>query len=318
MVLRTVTGTVELDRNDVGIVDGHGHLWIDPPPGVAESARIELDDETMIRAELTDFYEAGGRVVVDCQPGGCGRNHRMLVELSAASRVQVTATTGFHLARYYPPRHWLWSASAAEALAYFVEELTRGMRDDDHHAAPSLREPVRATCIKVGYDGELFGQALVLTEAALQAARQTGATILVHTEQGRNVEALLAFSERRGIPPTQLYLCHMDKRPDAALHQELAETGILLGYDTFARPKYSPETGAWKLIEALAERDLDSRIAIGLDLAHPPLWRHAGGAEGLLMIANRIMPRLQAMGFSQSAVLGMTGRNVAERLAKGG
>jgi hypothetical protein len=46
-------------------------------------------------------------------------------------------------------------------------------------------------------------------------------------------------------------MCHVDKRPDVGLHRELARAGVLLGYDTFGRPKYNPDQGVWQLIPAL-------------------------------------------------------------------
>ena len=84
---------------------------------------------------------------------------------------------------------------------------------------------IRATTIKVGYEGTIAGQTRVLMEAAAEASRQTGALILFHTERGQNVEALIPFFGDRGVPASRLYICHVDKRPDAGLHRALAQAG---------------------------------------------------------------------------------------------
>ncbi len=305
MNFQTVTGPIAVEQ--VRLADAHAHLWIAPPPGIADDWRLELKDEARIQAELTDFHAAGGTTVVDCQPGGCGRDAAMLVKFSQATGLHVTASTGFHLKRYYSPEYWLWSASVDTAAAYFIEELTVGMRETG--------TGVRATVIKVGYDGAVDGQQQVLMEAAAIAAHQTGATILFHTEQGRNVEALLPFFTGRGVATIQLYMCHMDKRPDLGLHQELARAGVLLGYDTFDRPKYDPEHGAWPLICEMVVSGLEKSVAIGLDMALASMWRYYGGQPGMLTLPATIVPRLYAEGMSETDVGRLTAQNIAERLA---
>jgi predicted metal-dependent phosphotriesterase family hydrolase len=303
---QTVTGPVPVE--DVGLADGHAHAWIEPPEGVAPEARLILDDYDAIRAELSDFRTAGGTTLVDCQPGGCGRDAQKLVRLAQATGLHITATTGFHRQRYYPPESWLWSAPADEATAYFVEELTAGMRETDG--------AICATTIKVGYEGNFEGQGRVLMEAAAEASHQTGALILFHTDQGRNVEALLPFFADRGIPPTRMYLCHVDKRPDLGLHRELARAGVLLGYDTFVRPRYNPEHTAWRLVKAMVAEGLEDHVAVGLDLAVASMWRHYGGQPGMLALPQQIVPRLRAEDIPEVAVRKLAGQNIARYLAR--
>lgn len=304
--LQTVTGSVALET--VRLADGHAHVWIEPPAGVAPEFRIELHDASAIRAELSDLRAAGVTTLIDCQPGGCGRDATMLHGLALTTSLQIAAVTGFHLRKYYPPANWLWSASVEAAAAYFVEELTVGMRETNG--------AIPATCIKVAYDGAAIdGQQRVLMEAAAQAARQTGAAILCHTEAGKNVEALLPYFAAHGVAANRLYYCHVDKRPDAGLHRELAQAGVLLGYDTFARPKYHPEANVWPLLRTLVAAGLDGAIALGLDLAFPWMWRHGGGS-GPQFLTETLLPRLRAEGFSPASIARLTGANVAQRLTR--
>jgi phosphotriesterase-related protein len=302
--IQTVTGTV--DPEQIQLADGHAHLWIMPAPGVDPAARLELNDFALIQAELQDFRAGGGTTLIDCQPGGAGRDTTMLARLANATGLHVTATTGFHQQKYYPPGSWLWSATVEQAAAYFVEELTLGTRESGG--------TIRATTIKVGYEGTIDGQSKVLMEAAAEAARQTGALILFHTEQGRNVEALLPFFTGRGLTPDRLYLCHVDKRPDRGLHRELAQAGVLLGYDTFARPKYDLERGVWPLLQGLKADGLIEHIAIGLDLALSAMWRHYGGEPGLRFLPEHVVPRLRDDGFTAQEIHQLTGRNIAKHL----
>ena len=306
MKLQTVTGLVPVA--EVGLADGHGHVWITPPRGVAPEARMELNDAALIRGELEDFRAAGGSLIVDCQPGGCGRDGRALARLSEATGVRIAAVTGFHRRIYYPARSWLWSASVEEASACFIGELTAGM----HETGGTLP----ATAIKVAFEGTVEGHTRVLMEAAAAAAQHTGAALLVHTERGENAEALLAFFGDRGVPPSRLYLCHMDKRPDLGLHRELAQAGALLGYDTFVRPQYHPERGVWSLLSQMVAAGLADSVALGLDLALQSMWRRAGGQPGLLALPEQIVPRLRAEGVGEASIAGLAGLNIARRLAR--
>lgn len=306
MKFQTVTGLVPVE--DVRLADGHAHVWIAPQDGIAPEARIDLHDYDRIEAELCDFRAAGGTTLVDCQPGGAGRDTTKLAALARATGLHITATTGFHRQVYYPPDTWLWSASEADAAAYFLEELTLGTRESGG--------TIPTTTIKIGYEGTIEDQTRVLMDAVAEVARQTGALVLFHTEAGRNVEALLPFFDERGVPPTRLYLCHIDKRPDLGLHRELAQAGALLGYDTFARPKYHPDQGVWKLLPVLVADGLGERISICLDLAFPEQWRQYGGQPGLLFLPTEVLPRLRAEGFDEATIARLTGGNIARYLVR--
>lgn len=306
MNIQTVTGLIPAD--EIALADGHAHLWIDPPAGVAPDARLELNDFERIKAELAEYRAAGGSLAVDCQPGGAGRDTRRLKQLSEATGVYVTATTGFHQRKYYPPDHWLWTASAEDAARYFIEELVSGTRES--------AGAIQAATIKVGYEGAIDGQTRILMEAVAEASHQTGALILFHTERGQNVEALIPFFEDRGVPAYRLYICHVDKRPDVGLHRALAQAGALLGYDTFARPKYDPDNGAWRLIAALAADGLAAHVAICLDLALSEMWVHYGGGPGMNFLPNVILPRLYAEGYPDAVIRQLTGGNIARYLVR--
>lgn len=306
MKLRTVTGPV--DVRAITLADAHGHVWIDPPDDVSGESHLELNAKSAICRELKEFNLPGGRLIVDCQPGGCGRDAGILAWLSEQAGIFITATTGYHLPRYYAPSSWLWTASVELATDYFIEELTLGTRETDSE--------IPATTLKVGFNGQIKGQDRILMLAAAEAARQTGVTMLFHTEQGHNVETLLPYFEQRGVPPNQLYLCHMDKRPDVGLHRELAQAGVLLGYDTFVRPRYDPETNAWPLLCRMVADGLDHCVAIGLDLAASSMWKHFSGGPGMSALMDGILSRLRSEGMNEAIIANLTAQNVVSRLAQ--
>jgi len=303
----TVQGWI--DPGDLGVTDAHNHLWIDPPPGAPPTAP-RLDDPIGIHKELSDYKAASGGAIVDCQPGGCGRDGRVLKELSASSGVHVIASTGFHRRLYYPPGAWIFQAGAEKARDYFIHELQIGLAE-----AGGQAESIRAGVIKVACEARLADTPQALLEAAAQASRLTGVAIEVHTEQGSAAEDILLYFQDHEVPPTRLVLCHVDKRPDPGLHRALAGAGALLEYDTFYRAKYAPEINLWPLLEGMVQHGWASQIALATDMADPGMWTRLGGGPGLTGFARGIRDRLYALGLG-AAIDQLIGGNIAGRLTR--
>jgi phosphotriesterase-related protein len=171
-------------------------------------------------------------------------------------------------------------------------------------------EPVRAGFIKIACTSVLDETPGHLLAASAEASRATGAALLVHTEQGASAEQIVERLTGLGAGAQRIVLCHMDKRPDHALHQDLADAGVLLEYDTFFRPKYDPERNVWPLIERMLADGYRESLALGTDLADADGWRRVGPAGLLLTLG----PRLRAMGCSEEAVTALVGRNIVARL----
>ncbi len=302
-LVMTVSGPLE--PSALGITDAHQHTWIAPVPGVAAGAP-RLDDRAIIAAGLARFRAAGGGSLLDCQPGGCGRDGRVMRELSRASGVPIIAATGFHLQRYYPADYWLWQAGAPEIQAYLVDEIRNGLAET--RAAES---PVRAGFIKIACTAELGDMPAALLQAAAGAVCETGVALLIHTEQGNSAEQIVTRLAGHGAPVDRLVLCHIDKRPDFGLHRELAQGGVLLEYDTWFRPKYQPERNVWPLLEQMVGSGLAGQVAIGTDMVDPETWRDLGPAA----LVTGIMPRLEQLGFDPVTIRRLTGQNIAERVA---
>ncbi len=300
-------------------VDGHTHAWIDPAPGVRAPDEVALRDEELRAVALADFARVAGprrAVAIDCQPPGAGRDARVLARLSLASGVAITATTGFHLARYYPSERRPWPHAEAARDA-FVAELDVGLAE-----LPSRR----AALIKAADTGAAAsgreGPDAPWWEAALAARTVTDALLLVHTERGADAERLLGWLIDRGVPASRVYLCHVDKRADIVLHHELAGTGALLGYDTFLRPKYDPDRTTWPLVRQMLDAGLAHAVAFGLDQAPPTMWpsrdptRDAPTALGPAGLLTAVAPRLRALGATDADVDALLGTNLVQRAAR--
>lgn len=307
-MLITVLGPVAAE--EVGVTDAHGHVWIERVAGVAGTSPV-LDNWDASRGELLAFQAAGGSMLVDCQPGFCGRNGRVLASLAQETSVHLVACTGFHLRKYYPMNSPVWDWNASQAAAHFLSELSHGLAE-----TRDQQQPVRAGFIKVACEATLRESARKLLEAAAVASQHSGAAVEIHTEKGMDAEAILKFFLNHGVPADRLVLCHIDKRADVSLHQDLAAAGALLEYDTFFRPKYSPEQTTWPLLERMLADGRATSIALAADFAEPENWGSQGGAPGLAGWMTMLEQRLRAMGASPYERQRLFGKNIAERLAQ--
>lgn len=303
MYLMSVTGLVETDT--LSLADAHNHLWIAPADDAEAGAPALMDFAPRV-AELQIFGKsaAGNRppgcVQFDCQPGGFGRDSRMLRAMSEQSGVTIVCCTGYHLRRY-APSHWLWAARAADAAAHFIRELTAGTVESPPET------PVRAGFIKIAFEQDPDATPPALIAAVGAAVQATGCAVEVHTERGAAAERILPLMDSHGIPADRIVLCHMDKRRDLALHRDLIAAGALLEYDTFTRTdKYGPPFPFWSQAFAAG---LEDGIAIATDMAEARS-EEAGAALARLCVAMTE----QAVA-SREAIQKATCRNIVQRLA---
>jgi len=274
------------------LVDAHCHLWIHPAP----EGSPRLADVGAALSELQAFAAAGGVAVLDCQPGGCGRDARVLHRLAQAAGVTVACSTGFHMERHYLPDEGPW-ADPAGARAAFERELSAGTPEE-----PAMRPRI----VKCAFTGAA-GREAELMRAALDAARDAGAAVVVHTERGEAAEELPGVVAAAGVEPGTVQVSHIDKRPDRELHRALARAGFVLGFDTFARPGYDPERNAWPLLLGLIEDGLAGHVSLGLDLADAGAWSVNGG-PGLALLA-ALAERLAGAGVEPADVAAVAGGN---------
>lgn len=303
----TVIGPVNVSK--VGITDAHNHVWIDTVRGLAAGSP-SLMDYNAILTELREYKNAGGRTILDCQPGGSGRNGVRLRNLARMSGVNIVASTGFHLRKYYPKDYWLWTASVEECADHFINEIEKGITESLGQTMPA-----KPGFIKVACEARLADTPQSPLEGAALAAAQTGRMVAVHTEKGSEVEKIVTYFAEKGVKLRQIVICHIDKRPDFSLHEALAAMGVLLEYDTFYREKYQPDKYVYPLIERMVAAGHSRCLALATDMADPALWKNIGGGPGLAGFITIIKRRLEEMGLDDEVIQRLLGENIAGRLA---
>ncbi|WP_425145158.1 phosphotriesterase family protein [Deinococcus sp.] len=288
-----------LPPSALGRINAHEHLIIDGGYTVVKEPDFRLDSVEKGIEEVTSWREAGGGLIVDTMPFGCGRNVDKLERISRATGVPVLVPSGFQKASYYLPDHWQHRFDAQTIAELLIDELLLGA-DRNNYDAPIIdRSEVRAAFVKVAGDYQVVtATTRKLILAAGLAHAQTGMPVLVHTEMGTAAEELLDLLEGAGVPPARVMLCHMDRNPDPSLHVRLALRGAYLEYDTPGRIKYQPEPVLLRLMREMIDAGHGDRLLLGGDTARRSYWRAYGGGPGLDYIISVFDQRMRREGFS--------------------
>lgn len=308
-MIRTVLG--DIPGSALGHAQCHEHLLVAETPASLAAPALLIDDKEKSVRELAAFRKAGGGAVVDAQPVCAGRMPRGLVDASLRTGVHVITVTGFHKRMFYRADCPLLSM-ASEALAeLYCADITTGMLTD----ALDERISARAGVVKIAFDAEdPQGLRPDWTEAALEAARLTGAPILVHTEPDCDASALLDLALTAGIPAPKLIFCHMDRTcRDADIHRALAEAGAYLCYDSIHRFKYISTVDELALISAMLEAGLEDQMLLSLDVTRARLKSY-GGDVGLDCILTEFSGEMRSAGIDEAIIYKLTNLNAANAL----
>jgi 5-phospho-D-xylono-1,4-lactonase len=291
-------------------VDAHVHIWAKLKEPVKEK-KISADcNFQLIKENLLDFKKSGGGLVIDCTPHGCGRDGNRLYRFSVETGVGIVCVTGFHKREYYFSSPGIWDFNKEEAYLFFLEEITEGLKETFN-----MKRRIKPGLIKIPFLGSLDGAYRILTDAAILAAAKTGKPLLIHTEQGLNIEWFSDYLEEKGIKPQQVVLSHMDKKPDIKLHQKLAAKGYYLEYDTFLREKYNPEKYTYNLIDLMAASGFGDSIMVGSDISDNNMWENIKAGAGYGSFFTKLKSRLSAGCNFSSHSPGIMGRNAARFLS---
>jgi phosphotriesterase-related protein len=317
-VIATVTG--DLPPEDLGFCQSHEHLWTGGYPGTL-NGDLRIDDGEKSLEELERYRLAGGAALVDAQPPGCGRSVLALRTLSQRSSVKIIASTGFHRMIYYPEGHRIYHAGADSLTRFFLEELSGGMYTEEGTELPEAGQAARAPCragqIKTALDaGALSPQYEKCFTAALEAARISGAPLMVHVEKDADPLALADFLDRRGLDSGRLIYCHLDRAAaDLGIHRELCRRGAFLEYDTIGRLKYHDDEHEAGIILEMVRDGHAGRLLLSLDSTRARLASY-GGRPGLDHLLRRFIPLLRRRGIPEDLLQAFFLENPARAFAR--
>lgn len=297
MFIRTVLG--DIDPASLGKCGAHEHIVIGESFPTYVNEEFLLNDTDRIAEELSRFYEAGGRAMIDSMPCDAGREVLRLAEISRRTGVHIVAPTGLHLSAYYPPGHWGRALSEEELAELFVADIEEGI-DELDYAGPVVRRTAhRAGVIKVASGKDrLNDHEKKVFHAAAIAAKRTGSPILTHTEQGTAALEQAELLRNDGVDLRHVVLSHTDRLPDEGYHREILATGVRLEYDSGFRWPADRENHTVRLLERLLP-DFPDQLLVGMDAAKRKYWRSYGGGPGMQFLVRELPDLLRKAGIPE-------------------
>lgn len=292
--------------SDLGVVDYHEHLYVDPPAWLHRiDPDFALNDEARSAVELAGWAAAGGRTLIEMTAPDFGREIEAVRRIATkVPDVHVLVTTGFNRPWYMG--RWVHELDEAEAVRRVVRELTEGIGGTG----------IRAAVIKAGTEYNVMDEpGRKLLRIAAAAHRDTGAPLITHTTAGTMGLEQVEFLSEHGVHPSAVCLSHMDRLLDFDVHRAIARAGAYLGYDSAGKAKYGTDSARITLLKQMIDAGLGRRILIGNDLGRPSYWVSYGGGPGLDYVLRRFVPRMLEAGISQREVDELLVQNPGRLLA---
>ncbi len=299
--VNTVLGPVETE--DLGFTLSHEHLATNAA-GILRTYPELIDRSGIIEqanATLQEAYREGLRTIIDVSTIDLGRDVEMMREVSRATRVNIIAATGNHLA---VPR--LFIDLPPEVIAdLYVREIEQGIEGTG----------IKAGIIKVASDeGGVTPAQEVVLRAAGQASQRTGIPISTHTWSPDRVgEEQVRILQDEGVDMDKVYIGHSNDDMDMVYLLGLLKKGVWLGLDRFPGGR-RPGTPHWEERTDLAKQLIDaghtSRIMLSHDHSVPKARygvavqeeRIKYNPDGYNFITRNVLPRLRDQGVSDETI----------------
>lgn len=339
-IIRTVLGDIEPEM--AGPTAPHEHLIIDLRRPLKETASdkdrdlqnveisIEnyypirrgnfnhfdrtLDDVDIAVDEIAEFYDAGGRTIVDATSVGLGRDPQALKEISRRSSVNVVMGSGYYVREFQNERT---RSSAVGALTdRIVQDVTEGADNTD----------IRAGLIgEIGMTSPWSTWDETSLSAALEAQKQTGAPLMVHPgRQAGELRLYLDLIEKAGVAPNRVCISHIDRtlfKTDELV--QLAKSGVYFAFDLFGQEfsfyafsDIDMPNDAQRVmhIAELAHAGYVNQILMSQDIYRKTCLSRWGG-EGYGHILKRVVPLMRRRGFTHEEIEQLIVHNPREFLS---
>lgn len=294
---RTVLG--DISSSEMGLTYSHEHIVIDDCYVTGKHPEFLLNDVDKIFEELSNFYKAEGRTVVDTMPANSGRNILKSVEVSQKSGVHIIQTTGIHLEMYYPENHWRYKYTEDELTQLFISDIEEGIDEFDYSGPFVKRTPHKAGLIKLATSDEPFTKHQEkIFRAVVNAHLQTGVPILTHTNFGRQALEQAQLFKKLGAKLEHVVLSHVDRAKDVAYNRAVLDVGVRVEYDSAFRWKKEEPNHTFNLLENLLP-NYSSQITLGMDMAKNAYWKSYGGSPGLNYLIETIPDFLESKGLEE-------------------
>ncbi len=294
---RTVLG--DFPTEEMGLTYAHEHIIIEESYPTASHPEFLLNDVDKVSEELTNFYAAGGRTVVDTMPSNAGRNVLKLAEVGRRSKVHIIVPTGIHLEIYYPQNHWRYTYTEDQLTDLFVADVEEGVDIFDYSGPFVQRSEHKAGMIKLATGDDPFtSHQEKIFRAVVNTHKATGVPILTHTNFGRQAFDQAKMFEKLGADLEHVVLSHVDRNKDLDYQKKVLDTGVRVEYDSAFRWKKEDKNWTLYFLEKLLPLYPD-QLTVGMDMAKNAYWKSYGGKPGLNYLIETIPGFLKEKGLDE-------------------
>ena len=300
IMVRTVLD--DIDEGNLGITYAHDHLIVRETNYTSLEKRILLDDIDKTETEVMDFKQLGGNSIVDVQPFGAGRDVEALKKISEDTGINIIAATGLHKMEFYKDGFWSENADNNKIADLFIDEIQNGAYSFDFNDPFIRKTSIKTGIIKIATDENgLTDYYRKIFKAAAIASKETGASIITHTELSKFGIEQAEYLLKSGIEPEKIIISHMDKKINLDNIITLAKIGVFLEFDSIARYKYHSDEEEVKLIIEMLENGFEDKLLLGMDSTRERFLSY-GGEFGLGYIIGKFIPMLKKAGVKEEQI----------------
>jgi len=346
MSVMTVTGRVQADS--LGWVLPHEHAFIDLRslvPAVNEISRKKLaqervslanfgklmrnpyavldnaviDNEEVVRYELTKFKQAGGKTFVDLTLRDIGRDPALLAGLARELDINIVAGCGYYINKSHP----------GDMDGKTVEDIAEEILDEINHG-------MDGTTIKAGVIGEIGTSEIIYPNekktliAAAIAQKETGLGLHVHTDlYEANGFEVVNILTGHGASVNKICINHIDVDIRMGYLRGLLDLGVYIEFDNFGKEFYADKRDRSVLrgpfardiervraIKQLIDWGFLKQILVSTDVCLKTCLHSYGGWGYDHMITN-IIPMMEDEGITMEQIKTLMCSNPAEFLDDG-
>src|SRR5699024_7796983 len=227
--IETVTGTVPIDEMGKTLI--HEHFLFGYPGFEGDVTLGRVNQEEAVENAVTaarNVMEYGVKTVVDPTPNECGRNPKVLKEVSEITGQQIVGATGFYYegegaTPYFKFRQMLGTAEE-DIYEMFITEVKDGI------AGTEIRPGIITLASR---KGEITPYEQMFFEAAARVHRETGILLVTHTQEGTMGLEQAKLLIDLGVDPAKIVIGHMCGNTDSEYHKQTLQTGVKIGFDRF-------------------------------------------------------------------------------------
>jgi phosphotriesterase-related protein len=284
---------------------------------------LSFDDEIMMLGEVQDFQISGGKSILELSVPGIRTKVPTIKKIAEKTGANIIISTGLYTGDSWPDKYV--TMGVKEIYAYMMDEVINGVED---------------TGIKPGHLKIAVHSLTVKEESALRAAakvaNETGLSLTVHCDDGRQVVEVLKsegmdvsraviahVAGAFGIRDMKLLITHPELftlRLDYI--RELLDTGVNISLEFSPGNVESEDQNRtvvpdWLRLAGiikLLDQGYASQIVFGTDTCAKVMTRRYGG-EGYSRLTRFAIPKLREFGVSDYHIRAITEKNPARILA---